>query len=136
MVSRLIACGAIVCGLFAGGAGASADRADAKLYKGTTGQGYRIKVMVKDQRFKVQAFDADVRCQDERVLTLAKRGFPWTKVGKGGRFRETWSRGGDTVIFRGRLTERSINGAMHVSERRGDGVRCSSWTFTFGATPR
>lgn len=136
MISRLIAFGVFALCLVGGVAAASADQAEAKLYKGTTGQGYRIKVMVKDQRFKVQVFDADVSCQDERVLKLTKRGFPWAKAGKRGTFRETWSRGGDTVIFRGRLTERGINGAMHVSERRGDGVRCSSWTFTFGATPR
>lgn len=133
MVPRLIACAAIVCGLIAGDAVASADRAGAKLYKGTTGQGYRIKVMVKDQAFKVQVFDVDLRCQDERQLTLVKRGFPWTKVGKRGTFSETWSRGGERVVFSGQLDRRGIRGGLRVSDRLRDGTRCSSLLTTYGA---
>ncbi|HEU5062057.1 MAG TPA: hypothetical protein VFT79_02755 [Solirubrobacterales bacterium] len=136
MFSRFIACGVIACCLVTGSAIASADRADAKLYQGTTGMGYRIKVLVKDRAFKVKLFRVDLRCQDERQLTLTKRGFPWTKVGRRGRFGETWSRGGDSVLFRGRLDERSVWGSLRVTERLGDGTRCSSYLTTFGATPR
>lgn len=82
MISRLIVCGALACCFFAGGAVASADRADAKLFKGKTSQGYRIKAQVRDQAFRIHVFDIDLRCRDGSELALIMGGYLWTKVGK------------------------------------------------------
>lgn len=135
MILRVIAFGVLTLCLVGGGAVASPDRADAKLLKGTTGQGYPIKVMVKDQAFKFQAFKIELRCQDKRRLTRIQRGFPWTTVGNRGKFRETWSRDGDRVSFRGRLYKRRISGQLRVTDRLGDGTRCASGWTEFTGVP-
>lgn len=132
---RLIACGTIALCLVGGDAVASAGRADAKLLEGTTGQGYPIKVMVEDDAFKFQAFKIELRCQDERRLTRLKRGFPWTTVGKRGKFRESWSRDGDRVSTRGRLYKRRISGELRVTDRLNDGTRCASGWIEFTGVP-
>lgn len=135
MISRLTAFGLLALCLVGGSAVASADRNDAKLLKGTTGQNYSIKVMVKDKAFKFQAFKVELGCPDERWLTRVKRGFPWTSVGNGGKFRETLNRDGDRVSFRGRLYKRRISGELRVTDRLGGGTRCTSGWTEFTGVP-
>ncbi len=138
MFSRLIACGAIACCLLAGEAAASADRADAKLFKGSTGQGYRIKIQVRDQAFRIHAFDIDLRCRDGSELALIMTGYLWTKVGKRGGFRDAQFGRTDGTYFRGRLYrgEGLISGQLRVTDRLRDGTRCASRLIEFTGTPR
>jgi hypothetical protein len=136
MISRVIACGAIACCLIVGAAAASVDRAGAELFKGKTGQGYRIKAQVKGQAFRIHVFDIDLRCRDGSELALIEGGFLWTKVGKRGGFRDAQFGRTDSVYFRGRLTERRLSGRVRVTDRLGDGTRCASNWTKFNATPR
>lgn len=136
MILRLIVCGALVCCLFAGDAVASADRADAKLFKGKTSQGYRIKIAVREQAFRIHVFDIDLRCRDGSELPVIEGGFLWTKVGTRGGFRDAQFGRTDSVYFRGRLNERRIRGRLRVTDRLRDGTRCASRWIVFNATPR
>lgn len=136
MISRLIACGAITCGLIAGGAAVSADRASAELFKGRTGQGYGIKVQVREQAFRVHVFDIDLRCRDGSELPLIMNGYLWKRVGKGGGFRDAQFGLTDATYLRGRLHERRISGRLRVTDRLRDGTRCASRWISFNATPR
>jgi hypothetical protein len=133
---RLFTCGAIACCLIAGGAVASADPAEAKMFKGKTSQGYRVKVVVKPQAFRIHVFDIDLRCKDGSELALIEGGFLWTKVGKGGSFRDAQFGRTDSVYFRGQLNEKRIRGRVRVTDRLGDGTRCASRWIAFNATPR
>lgn len=136
MVSRLIACGAVACCLVVGDAAAVADSASAKLFKGKTGQGYRIKVLAREQAFKIHVFDIDLRCRDGSELALIESGFLWTKTSRAGRFRDAQFGKTDSVYFRGRLTERRIRGRLRVTDELRDGTRCSSRWLAFRAAPR
>lgn len=135
MLSRLVVSGVIACCLVAGNAAASADRAEAELFKGKTGQGYRIKVLVREQAFKIHVFDVDLRCRDGSELALIEGGFLWTKVGKRGRFKDAQFGRTDSVYFRGRLSERRIRGRLRVTDRLGK-IPCASRWIAFNATPR
>jgi hypothetical protein len=132
----MITCGAIVCCLIAGGTVASADSAEAKMFAGKTSQGYRIKVAVRGEAFRIHVFDIDLRCRDGSELALIEGGFLWTKVGKRGSFRDAQFGRTDSVYFRGRLNERRIRGRVRVTDRLRDGTRCASRWITFNATPR
>ena len=135
MLLRLITCGAIACCLIAGSAVASADSAKAKMFEGKTSQGYRIKVAVRPQAFRIHVFDIDLRCRDGSELALIEGGFLWTKVGKRGNFRDAQFGRTDSVYFRGRLNERRIRGRLRVTDRLRDGTRCASRWSAFNATP-
>jgi hypothetical protein len=136
MILRLIASGALVCCLIAGDAAASVDRANAKLFKGKTSQGYRIKAQVREQAFRIHVFDIDLRCQDGSELALIMGGYLWTKVGKRGSFRDAQFGLTDRTYFRGRLNERRLRGRLRVTDRLRDGTRCASRWIAFNATPR
>lgn len=136
MVFRLIACGAIACCLVAGGAAASAERVEARMFKGKTSQGYRIKAQVRDQAFRIHVFDIDLRCRDGSELALIMGGYLWTKVGKRGSFRDAQFGRTDSTYFRGRLNERRLHGRLRVTDRLRDGTRCASRWIAFNATPR
>jgi hypothetical protein len=136
MISRLIASGVIACCLLVGSASAAADPAGAKLFKGKTGQGYRIKVLVREQAFRIHVFDIDLNCRDGSELALIEGGFLWTKTDKAGRFKDAQFGRTDSIYFRGRLNERRIRGRLRVTDRRNDGTRCSSRWIAFNATPR
>lgn len=136
MVSKLIACGAIACCLTAGSAAASADPAAASLFEGKTSQGYRIKVQVREQAFRVNLFDIDLRCRDGSELPLIMTGYLWKKVGGNGAFRDAQFGLTDATYFRGRLGERRIRGKLRVTDRLRDGTRCASRWIGFDATPR
>ena len=136
MVSRLIACGAIACCLVAGSAAASAEPAAAKLFKGKTSQGYRIKAQVREQAFRIHVFDIDLRCRDGSELALIMGGYLWTKVGQRGSFRDAQFGRTDSTYFRGRLNERRLRGRLRVTDRLRDGTRCASRWIRFNVTPR
>lgn len=136
MVFRLIVCGAIACGLVAGSAVASAEPAEARMFQGQTSQGYRIKAQVREQAFRIHVFDIDLRCRDGSELALIMGGYLWTKIGKGGSFRDAQFGRTDSTYFRGRLGERRIRGRLRVTDRLRDGTRCASRWIVFNATPR
>ncbi len=137
MISRLISFGVLALCLVGGGAVASADRADAKLFKGTTGQGYRIKIQVREQAFRIHVFDIDLRCRDGSELPLRMNGYLWTKVGKRGGFRDAQFGRTDGTYFRGRLYkgEDLIAGQLRVTDRLRDGTRCASRLMEFTGVP-
>lgn len=135
MVFRLIACTAIAIGLLAGDAAVQAEPAEAKLFKGKTAQGYKMKVLVRGQAFKLQKFDIDLKCRDGSELALIESGFLWKKVGKRGGFRDAQFGRTDSVYFRGKLSEKRIRGKVRVTDRLRNGTRCSSAWIGFKATP-
>lgn len=135
MVSRLVACGVIACCLVAGSAVASAEPAAAKVFKGKTSQGHRIKSMVKGKAFKIHVFEIDLRCKDGSELVLIEGGFLWTKTGKGGGFRDAQFGRTDSVYFRGKLNQRRLRGKVRVTDRLRNGTRCASRWVNFNATP-
>lgn len=136
MLVRLIAGSAIACALIAAGA-AQADSAHARLLKGKTAQGYRIKLVAQDRKLKILKFEADLKCRDGSILTLIESGFLWTPASASGRFRDSQFGRTDSVYFRGRLTERRVRGRVRLTDRLGKrGPRCSSRWIAFNATAR
>lgn len=137
MLTRLIAAGALALGLIATDAGALAASADARMFKGRTAQGYRIKLSVKDGKFKILKFEADLRCRDGSTLTLIESGFLWTPVRGNGSFRDAQFGRTDSVYFRGRLNERRLRGRVRLTDELRDGkLRCRSRWIAFNARPR
>lgn len=136
MFLRMIVTCVIASGLLTANSVAMADSADAQLFKGKTGQGYRIKLQVKDGVFRIHAVDVELRCRDKSWLLLEEGGFLWTKTGKGGHFKDAQFGRTDSVYFRGRLNERRIRGRVRVTDKLNNGTRCSSRWIPFNATPR
>ncbi|HEX2096037.1 MAG TPA: hypothetical protein VHF50_01560 [Solirubrobacterales bacterium] len=135
MLARFTAAACLACGLLAS-AGVAAEPADARLFKGKTAQGFRIKLVVKERAFRIHAFDAELRCSDGNRLLLEEGGFLWTRVSKAGRFRDAQFGRTDSVYFRGQVTERRIRGRVRLTDRLKKGVRCRSGWIRFNATPR
>ena len=141
MFARLIAAGALALGLLATDATALADSADARLYKGGTAQGYRIKIAVKNDKFRILRFEADLRCRDGSALTLIESGFLWTPVRRNGSFRDAQFGRTDSVYFRGTLSERRLSGRVRLTDelrrgKRGGKLKCKSRWIGFNARPR
>ena len=135
MLFRFIVAGVIVWGAFAANAGALADPASARMFKGKTAQGHRIMLVVRQRAFRIHSFRVDLRCRDGSPLLLEESGFLWTKVGTNGRFRDAQFGRTDSVYFRGRLTERRLRGRLRVTDKLRGGVRCRSRWIPFNATP-
>lgn len=141
MFARLIAAGALALGLLATDAAAVADSAEARMFKGRTAQGYRIKLNVKDGKFKILKFEADLRCRDRSTLTLIESGFLWTPVRRSGSFRDAQFGRTDSVYFRGTLSERRLSGRVRLTDelrrgKRGGKLECKSRWIGFNARPR
>lgn len=136
MFVRLLIGGAVACGLLATQSVALAEPAAARLFKGKTGQGYAIKVTVKEGRFRLVGFEADLKCRDGSRLTLIEGGFLWTRTKPDGSFRDAQFGKTDSVYFRGQLSERRIRGRLRVTDKEKRGPRCASRWIAFNATPR
>ncbi|HWM56007.1 MAG TPA: hypothetical protein VNO20_11530 [Solirubrobacterales bacterium] len=136
MFVRLIAGCALACGLIAADAGALTDPAEARMFKGKTAQGYRIKLAVKDRKFKILKFEADLRCGDGGTLTLIESGFLWTPVRRNGNFRDAQFGRTDSVYFRGRVDKRRLGGRVRLTDKLRGGLRCKSRWIRFNAQPR
>lgn len=136
MFVRLAVAGAMASGLIATDVVALADSASARMFKGRTAQGYRIKIAAKERKLKLLRFEADLRCRDGSILTLIESGFLWTRVGKKGSFRDAQFGRTDSVYFRGRVNERRIRGRVRLTDKLRRGVRCRSRWIAFNATPR
>lgn len=141
MLIRLVVSGALALGLVATGSAATADSADARLFKGKTGQGYRIKLNVKGNKFKLLRFEADLKCRNGVRLTLIESGFLWTKTRKGGSFRDAQFGKTDSVYFRGRLSNKRLRGRVRLTDKikkRGakGRVGCKSRWIRFNAAPQ
>jgi hypothetical protein len=130
MMLRLIACGSIACCVLAAGAGAGT----ARVFEGRTSQGYGFNVVVREQAFRIRAFDVDLRCRDGSELALIMNGYLWTRVGGRGHFRDAQFGLTDATYFRGRLQERRIRGRLRVTDRLRDGTRCSTRWLGFTAS--
>ena len=135
MLKRLFLAGALVCGLFATSAVASADSADARKFTGRTAQRYRIVMDVKGRSVKFLRFDIKVSCRRAPNMILAESGFLRTPVRRGA-FRDVQFGRTDTVRFRGRVTRKAVSGRVRVIDKPRKGVRCQSRWVKFRATPR
>jgi hypothetical protein len=136
MLKRLFLAGALVCGLLATSAVASAESADARKFTGRTSQRYRIVMDVKGRSVKFLRFDIRVSCRRAPNLILAESGFLRTRVRNRGMFRDTQFGRTDTVRFRGRMTRKAVRGRIRVIDKPRKGVRCQSRWVKFRATPR
>lgn len=136
MLLRMIVTGAIACGLVAANSAAMADSAAARMYKGKTAQGYRIKLQVKEKTFRIHAFDIELRCRDRTTLLLEEGGFLWTKPKRDGRFRDAQFGKTDSVYFRGRVDDRRLRGQIRVTDKEKGGPFCASRWIKFNASPR
>lgn len=134
MLVRLIVSAAIAFGLIASEAAALADSASARMYKGKTAQGYRMKVVGKGQTFRIHTFEVDLKCRDGSALQLEEGGFLWTKVKPNGSFRDSQFGKTDSVYFRGRMTEKGIRGRLRVTDKEKRGPMCASRWIAFNAT--
>lgn len=134
MLLRRIVTGAIACGVIATGSVAMADSASARLFKGKTAQGKRIKLQVKERTFRIHVFDIELRCRDRSSLLIEEGGFLWTKVQPNGRFRDSQFGETDSVYFRGRLGERRIRGQVRVTDKEKRGPFCASKWIAFNAS--
>jgi len=134
MLVRLIVSAAIAFGLIASEAAALADSASARMYKGKTAQGYRMKVVGKERTFRIHTFEVDLKCRDGSTLQLEEGGFLWTKVKPNGSFRDSQFGKTDSVYFRGRMTEKGIRGRLRVTDKEKRGPMCASRWIAFNAT--
>lgn len=131
MLVRLIVSGAIACSLIASEAAALTDSASARMYKGKTAQGYRMKVLVKNRTFRIQKFEVQLKCRDGSRLLLEEGGFLWTKVKPNGSFRDAQFGKTDSVYFRGRMTGQRIRGRLRVTDKEKRRPKCASRWIAF-----
>lgn len=136
MFLRMIVTGVIACGLIGADSVAMADSTTARLFKGKTGQGHRIKLQVKEGTFRIHVFNAELRCRDRSTLLIEEGGFLWTKTKPNGSFRDSQFGDTDSVYFRGRVSERRIRGKVRVTDKEKGGPFCASPWITFNAAPR
>lgn len=136
MFLRMLVTGVIACGLLAADSAAGADQAEARLFKGKTAQGYRIKLQVKEGIFRIHTFDAELRCRDRTWLLIEEGGFLWTKTKPNRHFRDAQFGDTDSVYFRGQVTERRIRGRLRVTDKGKGEPFCASRWIKFNATPR
>lgn len=136
MLKRLVVGSALALGLLATDAAALAGSAEARMFKGKTAQGYRIKVVVKERTFRIHVFDVELKCRDGSGLLLEEGGFLWTKPKPNGSFRDAQFGKTDSVYFRGHLSERRIRGRLRVTDKEKRGPMCASRWIAFNATPR
>ena len=136
MCVRLLIGAVLAFGLIATDVVALTGSASARMYKGSTAQGYPIKFTVKEKRFKILRFEADLKCGDGTVLTLIESGFLWTQAGRNGSFRDAQFGKTDEVFFRGRLSEKRIRGRMRLTDRLRPGVKCRSRWISYNAAAR
>ena len=134
MLLRMIVTGVIACGVIATSSVAMADSAAARLFKGKTAQGKRIKLQVKEGTFRIHVFDIELRCRDRSSLLIEEGGFLWTKVKSNGSFRDSQFGKTDSVYFRGRLDERRIRGQIRVTDKEKRGPFCASKWIAFNAS--
>jgi hypothetical protein len=134
MLVRLVVGGALVLGLLAADAAALVGSAEARMFKGKTAQGYRMKVVVKEESLRIQVFDVDLRCRDGSALQIEEGGFLWTRVKPDGSFRDSQFGKTDSVYFRGAVNERRIRGKLRVTDKEKRGPFCASRWVAFDAT--
>lgn len=136
MLVRLIVSGAIALGLIASEAAALTDSASARMYKGKTAQGYRMKVVAKQRTFRIHVFEVELKCRDGSRLLLEEGGFLWTEVKPNGSFRDAQFGKTDSVYFRGQMTAKRIRGRLRVTDKEKRGPKCASRWIRFNATAR
>ena len=136
MCARLLTTAVLGFAMLATSAAAVTDSADARLFQGKTAQGYKIKLNVKEPRFKILRFEADLRCSDGTLLTLIESGFLWTRAGGKGSYRDAQFGRTDDVFFRGRLSENRIQGRVRLTDELRKGVMCRSKWIGFSASGR
>jgi hypothetical protein len=132
MLVRLVVGGVLALAL-ATDAAAMADAAEARMLRGTTGEGQRIKISVRGRRFRINSFGITLDCQGGGRFLLEESGLPWTSVSSRGRFRDAQYAKADPVYLRGRLGDRGIRGRLRVTYRA-EGARCASRWVSFHAT--
>lgn len=135
MFTRLVIGGALALALITTDAMALAGSADARMLKGRTAQGHRIKIATKGSTFRIHVFEVGLRCRDGSSLLLEEGGFLWTKTKSNGSFRDSQFGKTDSVYFRGRFTNGRIRGRLRVTDKERHSPMCASRWVAFNATP-
>jgi len=135
MLVRLAVGSALALGLLASDAAALAGSAEARMFKGKTAQGYRIKVVARERTFRIHSFEVELKCRDGSRLLLEEGGFLWTKTTPNGSFRDSQFGKTDSVYFRGRVSEQRIRGRVRVTDKEKRRPMCASRWIAFNATP-
>ncbi len=102
------------------------------LLKGRTGQHQRVKLKLQQRSLKLIHFNIKLRCRDGSILIDEESGFEKTPVRHSGHFGEVQEGSTDTVMIRGRLRGKRVNGRLRVKDRLGK-VRCDSHWVSFKA---
>jgi len=131
MLIRLIVGGVLALGLIGTDATAMADTAQARMLRGRTAQGKRIKIAVKQGKFRISGFKIELNCRDGSALLLEEGGFLWTDVKGSGDFSDAQFGKTDSVYFRGRFSRGGIRGRLRVTDRERHGPRCASRWVSF-----
>ncbi len=134
MLFRLFLSGALVCGLLAMSATASAESAEARMFTGKTAQRHKLKAAVTGRKMKVLRFKASLKCRDGSTLILTESGFLPTRL-RGGSFKDVQYGRTDTVRFRGRLKGRKLRGKLRVIDKTKK-LKCKSRWISFSAKRR
>lgn len=113
-------------------AGAAQGSKKAVTYKGKTAQKRGIVFRVARNKLDLRHFSIQLRCKDGSVLIVQESGFEPAPLGSGGSFREYQVGSTDKVWFRGRATDRRVQGKVKVKDRWGK-VRCNSGWVKFNA---
>jgi hypothetical protein len=134
MFLRTVVTGVIACGLLSANSAAMAETADARMFKGKTAQGYRIKLQVENGKFKIRTFNIELRCRDKTWLILEEGGFLWTKTKSNGAFHDAQFGDTDSIYFRGRVTKRRIRGQIRATDKGKGEPFCATHWVKFNAT--
>lgn len=133
MLARLVVGGMLAFGLIAADGAAIADSAQARMLKGKTGQGHRIKLVAKPGKFRIKVFDIDLKCRDGSRVLLEEGGFLWTRVKPSGSFRDAQFGKTDAIYFRGHADGRGVRGRIRVADKEKGGPKCTSRWIPFHA---
>jgi hypothetical protein len=133
MLVRIVVGGVLALALAATEVAVMADGAEAKVLRGRTGQGHRIKITVSGRKFRINSLAVTLNCQGGGRFLIEESGLPWTRVTSGGRFRDAQYAKADPVYLRGRLGDGVIRGRLRVTYRA-EGARCASRWMPFHAT--
>lgn len=111
---------------------ASTKANEATLLKGRTGQKHRVKLKLSASTLRLVRFDIELRCRDGSILVDEESGFERTPIHRNGSFGDVQTGSTDTVMIRGRLRGKGVEGRLRVKDRLGK-IRCDSRWVRFKA---
>ena len=109
--------------------------ADAAVYKGKTGQKFKIAIAPAGRhRIKLLRFKIRLRCRDGSLLYDDLSDFDPARLRADGRFADFQKGPTDEVIFRGRARGPKVKGRLRVRDKLKNGVPCDSGTVQFATS--